>query len=144
VVQQTGLTGRAIQWVGPPQRSWVVSSYWDEILPLPPDQRRLPREDERPVLATGTWGVVGDLVRVGEGGHFYALSFPVGDQVYELETDLPQFGPHRLVRLLELDQPAVSSPPSPRRYADLPATSSWMRLVGFISRVLRARGHRAA
>jgi hypothetical protein len=100
VVQQTSLTGRAVQWVGPPQRSWVVRAYWQEILALPPNERRQPRDDERPVLATGTYGTVGELVDADSNGDVYALIFPAGDHTYEIETELPQNGRNPLARLL--------------------------------------------
>jgi hypothetical protein len=105
MAQSKSLTGRAIQWIGPPQQSWVVPTYWQEILQLSPAERRQPRDDERPVLATGTHGTVGELVHSDPGGHVYALYFPVGPHTYELETVLPPDEPHPLVRFLDDDLP---------------------------------------
>jgi hypothetical protein len=89
-----------------------VRAYWQEILALPSGKRRQPRDDERPVLATGTYGTVGELVHADSNGHIYALLFPVGDHTYEIETELPQSGPNPLARLVDDDLSAPVSPTS--------------------------------
>lgn len=116
-----GYTGRSVVWLGPTQPG-ISTGYWASA----DAGERLPQPDEKTQVGAGDHGIVGELVRVSEVGHWYVIRFDSG---HELETVLPAPG------LVELDPELDSAPRASQRAGELaparyaPTGRGWLQLL---------------